>query len=99
MPDLPEVHIAALERIRVSFQSAEWRTRPGRTRRVKRGTDFRQNAVKDFLVIIPERGWQIFTPSPIAPGRVNLVVADPDDDARMIPQTLDVINRFGANVI
>src|SRR5205085_6578856 len=54
---------------------------------------------EQLLVVVPELRRQVLLPAPVLPGGLDLVVAAPDDDARMIPQTLDVIRGLGADVV
>src|SRR5260370_9856234 len=55
--------------------------------------------MKDFLIIFPERCREVLFPAPVHPAGFDFVISRPDDDARMISQSLDVINRLLPHVV
>src|SRR5205085_63690 len=99
MPHFPVVNVAHALRVRVVFEVGTGRTGPVWPCGVVLGDDFGQNAVEDFFVVVPELRRKILLPAPVLPSGLDLVVAAPDDDARMIPQTLDVIRGLRADAI
>ena len=99
MPYLPVVYIAHALRIGIILKIRTRRTGPIRPRRIERGRNFGQHAMKNLFVIVPEACRQSLFPAPMLPPRLDLIVAAPDDDARMISQPRHVIEGFMPDVI
>ncbi len=55
--------------------------------------------MKNLQVVVPKPGRKLFFPTPVLPGCLDFVVADPNNYARMIAQTLDVIDGFLTYVV
>src|SRR6266540_1132131 len=55
--------------------------------------------MEDFEVVVPERGRQMFLPAPMFPAALDFVIADPDDNTRMITQPFDVIYCFVSYIV
>src|SRR6266536_4538389 len=55
--------------------------------------------MKDLLIVVPQRCRQSLFPAPVHPGGLDFIISCLDDDAGMISQSPDIINRLLSYVI
>src|SRR5688500_17175568 len=99
MPDLPVMEIAHLMRLVIIFKIGARRAGPVRPRWIQRAANFRQHSVEKLQIIFPKLCRQLVLPSPVKPARLDFVITVPDHNARVIAQTLYVIDRFVSHVV
>src|SRR5258706_5068023 len=100
------MHVAVALTAGIVFKVRGWRTRPVRHRRPGLSHDALDDVVKQDDVILPNSfavGWrqslfEIHSTSPVAPARLDFVVAAPDRNPRMISQPFYLLRDFLADI-
>ncbi|MNC33286.1 hypothetical protein D3C75_816740 [compost metagenome] len=114
MPYAPIVHIPFTGHprsmlVHVISQSPHRRRCPVIHIRVTGGHGFRQDTVENRFIILPQLladlPAELFLPAPahvvliLRPGRIHLIIAAPQSDARMVAQSPDVIDSLLTHIL
>ena len=107
MPHLPIVHVADSLRVGIVFKVGAGGTRPVRHRLSILDNHIGQHAIEKNHVVLPDLlrrflpdcRFELLTVSPMHPSGFNFVVAAPNHDAGMVPQTLYLIDRLLPHIV